>query len=107
MKKIIPRKVKNKINVVYQQLKFLSDKVDELGNRSYSKEDTMEELVLQNVKIEDDLVTRSERIHEESLKIQDTLETNVMLKAAVDDIEAAYIRKRQRKLSKSKIKRSI
>ena len=97
--------MRNKINIVDRQLNMLTDKVEELSNRAFTKEGSMEDLTIQNAKIEDELVYKSEVIHQESFRTSNIIETNVLLRQAVDDIEAAYLKKRQRKLSQNKRKK--
>lgn len=81
---------------------MLELKIEELNNRTFSKEESKEDVDIDNNMKEQSLYNTSERLLKETEYLQGLIEANILLNQGWDQIEQMYLKKRHRKLSKNK-----
>lgn len=81
---------------------MLVERVEEWSSRSYSKEESKEQINEQNIRLEEELYITADILDRESNKLEKLIENNLLLRQATEEIEMIHLKKRQRKLSKSK-----
>jgi Ni,Fe-hydrogenase III large subunit len=99
--------MKNKIDVVDQQLQVLAERVEELSLKSHAEEEAKNAFNEDNITLEEELYNGADELDRGGIRLDKIIENNDLLSQVAEELEMVRLKKKQRKLSKNKTKGKI
>jgi hypothetical protein len=99
--------MKNKSDIVDQQLQVLAERVEEITLKSHAEEEAKEAFNEDNITLEEELYNGADELERGSIRLDKIIENNELLSQVAEELEMVRLKKKQRKLSKNKTKGKI